>query len=419
MTGPDFLWGVSTSAFQIEGGFDEDGRLPSVWDEFPSFEGQTARVACDHRNRHAEDVALLRELGVNAYRFSLSWPRVEGGRAARGGSAGGGLDFYDRLVDDLLDAGIAPVATLYHWDTPAHVEEAGGWLARDTAHRLADYAATAAARLADRVAMWIPVNEPAMVTLLGYATGQHAPGKALLFDALPTAHHLNLGHGLAVQALRAAGATSVGTANNHTPAWAATGSAEDAAAASAYADLHNWLYADPVLAGRYPDSLVDLLPVEDGDLATIAQPLDFYGVNYYNPTRLSAPSPGNPLPFDLVPITEHPVTGFGWPVVPAGLGEMIDALRARHPDLPPVLVTESGCSYPHSLDDTERVDYLAAHSEAAIAAGAKGYFVWSVLDNFEWDSGYSQRFGLVHVDYATQRRTPRASFRWYRDRIRR
>ncbi|GAA3460476.1 glycoside hydrolase family 1 protein [Saccharothrix longispora] len=406
VTLPDhFLWGVSTSAFQIEGAFAAAGRQPSTWDAFPAFGGHDASVACDHYHRYREDVDLMRDLGVGAYRFSISWPRV----------LAGDLAFYDRLVDELLSAGIAPVATLYHWDTPQAVEDDGGWLDRDTAQRFASYAGVVAERLADRVAMWVPVNEPAMVTLLGYATGQHAPGKALLYDALPTAHHLNLGHGLAVQALRAAGVRAVGTANNHTPAWPA--SEADADAAGAYSDLHNWLYADPVLAGRYPDSLVDRLPVRDGDLDVISAPLDFYGVNYYNPTRLRAPSEGNPLPFELVDIDEYPRTGFGWPVVPAGLTEVVSLLKDRFVDIPPVYVTESGCSYPHTPQDTDRIAYLEGHVDAALAAGVRGYFVWSLIDNFEWDSGYSQRFGLVHVDHGTQQRTPRASYHWYRERI--
>ncbi|WP_433266969.1 family 1 glycosylhydrolase [Actinosynnema sp. CS-041913] len=405
VTLPDgFLWGVSTSAFQIEGAFHEDGRAPSVWDGFPAFEGQDASVACDHYHRYREDIALMSDLGVGAYRFSVAWPRLAD------------LGFYDRLVDGLLEAGIAPVATLYHWDTPASVEDGGGWLRRDTAHRFAEYASVVGELLADRVAMWIPVNEPAMVTLLGYAIGQHAPGKTLLYDALPVAHHLNLAHGLAVSALRAAGARAVGTANNHTPAWPE--SAADVAAATAYSSLHNWLFADPMLVGSYPAELADRLPIVDGDLAIVSPPLDFYGVNYYNPTRLRSPSEGNPLPFELVDVDEYPKTEFDWPVVPAGLTEMIAALRARYPGLPPVYVTESGCSY-EALDDTDRIAYLDGHIAAAVEAGVSGYFVWSLMDNFEWDSGYSQRFGLVHVDYPTQRRTPRASFGWYRDRIRR
>ncbi|SDH62407.1 beta-glucosidase [Lentzea fradiae] len=410
-----FLWGVSTSAFQIEGAFDAGGRGPSVWDEFtPVHDNDNASVACDHYHRWREDVALMTRLGVNAYRFSIAWPRIQ--PTGKGPANTEGLDFYDRLVDALVEAGIAPVVTLYHWDTPLALEEEGGWLGRDIADRFADYTALVADRLADRVEMWIPVNEPAMVTLQGYAIGEHAPGKTLLFDALPTAHHLNLAHGRAVEVLRGHGARAVGTANNHTPAWPATPG--DVAAAESYSEIHNWLYADPLLSGRYPDAVADLLPVQDGDLRVIHQPLDFYGVNYYNPTRLKAPSEGNPLPFELVEIDEFPRTGFGWPVVPAGLTEVISSLRERHPDLPPVYVTESGCSFPDEVHDTDRVAYLDEHLKAARAAGAAGYFVWSLLDNFEWEAGYSQRFGLVHVDYETQVRTPRDSFHWYRKVIR-
>ncbi|KOV88915.1 GH1 family beta-glucosidase [Nocardia sp. NRRL S-836] len=407
----DFLWGVSTSAFQIEGAFDAGGRGPSVWDSFaPVHDNDNARVACDHYHRWREDVALMTQLGVNAYRFSIAWPRIQ--PTGKGPANAEGLDFYDRLVDALVDVGIAPVATLYHWDTPLQLEAEGGWLTRDIADRFADYTALVAERLADRVHLWIPINEPAMVTLQGYAIGDHAPGKTLLFDALPTAHHLNLAHGRAVEVLRGHDARAVGTANNHTPAWPAT--AADRPAADAYSDIHNWLYADPMLSGRYPDSVADLVPVEDGDLATIHQPLDFYGVNYYNPTRLKLPSEGNPLPFELVDVDEFPRTGFGWPIVPSGLSEMIGTLRERHPDLPPVHVTESGCSFPHEVEDAARISYLDGHLKAALEAGVAGYFVWSLLDNFEWEAGYSQRFGLVHVDFETQRRTPRDSFHWYR-----
>jgi beta-glucosidase len=407
----DFLWGVSTSAFQIEGAFDAGGRGPSVWDEFtPIHENQNASVACDHYHRWREDVALMTQLGVNAYRFSIAWPRIQ--PSGKGPVNAEGLDFYDRLVDALVDVGIAPVVTLYHWDTPLELEAEGGWLNRDIADRFADYTSLVADRLADRVKMWIPINEPAMVTLQGYAIGEHAPGKTLLFDALPTAHHLNLAHGRAVEVLRSFNAHQVGTANNHTPAWPATPA--DQPAADAYSEIHNWLYADPLLSGRYPDAVADLLPIVEGDLETIHQPLDFYGVNYYNPTRLKQPSEGNPLPFELVEIDEYPRTAFGWPVVPSGLTEMINALRERHPDLPPVYVTESGCSFPQEIEDAERISYLDGHLNAAREADVAGYFVWSLLDNFEWEAGYSQRFGLVHVDYETQRRTPRDSFHWYR-----
>src|SRR5689334_15083905 len=269
----DFLWGVSTSAFQIEGAFSAGGRGPSVWDEFtPVHDNDNASVACDHYHRWREDVALMTQLGVNAYRFSIAWPRIQ--PSGKGPVNSEGLDFYDRLVDALVDVGIAPVATLYHWDTPLELEAEGGWLNRDIADRFADYTALVADRLADRVKMWIPINEPAMVTLQGYAIGEHAPGKTLLFDALPTAHHLNLAHGRAVEVLRGHNARAVGTANNHTPAWPAA--EQDRPAADASSDIHNWSYADPMLSGRYPDAVAELLPVADGDLATINQPLDFY-----------------------------------------------------------------------------------------------------------------------------------------------
>ncbi len=376
----------------------------------PVHENHNASVACDHYNRWREDVALMTQLGVNAYRFSIAWPRIQ--PSGKGPVNAEGLDFYDRLVDALVDVGIAPVVTLYHWDTPTELESEGGWLNRDIADRFADYTALVAERLADRVKMWIPINEPAMVTLQGYAIGQHAPGKTLLFDAMPTAHHLNLAHGRSVEVLRSFNAQAVGTANNHTPAWPENPA--DQAAADAYSDIHNWVFADPMLAGRYPDSIADQMPIVDGDLETIHQPLDFYGVNYYNPTRLRSPSEGNPLPFDLVDIEEYPKTGFDWPVVPAGLSEMISALRERHPALPPVHVTESGCSFPDEIQDSERISYLDGHLKAALESDVAGYFVWSLLDNFEWEAGYSQRFGLVQVDYETQRRTPRDSFHWYR-----
>lgn len=437
MTGyPDgFLWGVSTSAYQIEGAVDADGRGSSTWDVFSAqpgriADGSTAAVATDHYHRYAEDVALMRELGVGAYRFSVSWPRVL--PTGHGHVSTAGLDFYDRLVDELCAAGIAPVTTLFHWDTPQALEEAGGWLNRDTALRLGEYAAIVAGRLGDRVAHWITINEPRELTMLGYAIGVHAPGRTGLFEALPAAHHQMLGHGLAAQALRAAGATSVGIAASHAPTWPASDSPEDREAAGLFDDLNNWLFADALLLGRYDEELLPLLP--DGareDLATIVAPLDWYGINYYNPVRVGAPVPGggdidgiavpDGLPFSFPPIQGVPVTDFGWPVVPEGLGELLATFRERYADaLPPLMITENGCSY---ADDRHRIDYLSAHLEAlrkAIADGAdvRGYFVWSLLDNWEWAEGFRQRFGLVDVDAATLRRTPKPSYGWYRDHIR-
>ncbi|GAA4979312.1 beta-glucosidase [Nonomuraea thailandensis] len=425
-----FLWGTATAAYQIEGATSEDGRGPSVWDTFSHEPGRTSRgqtgdVACDHYHRWPEDVALMEGLGVNAYRFSIAWPRVL--PLGSGQVNAPGLDFYDRLVDALLAAGIQPVPTLFHWDLPQALEERGGWLNRDVCELFAGYAAVTAERLADRVPLWITLNEPFVHMAYGYAMGVHAPGRALLTGALPAAHHQLLGHGLAVQALRAAGARQVALTNNCTPVWPASQEEPDLRAAEAYDILHNRLFNDPVLLGAYPD-LSAYTPepdfVRDGDLATIAAPLDALGVNYYNPTRIAAPT-GDGLPFDDAGISGFPTTAFGWPVVPGGLRELLTGLKARYgAALPPILITENGCSQEDvpaadgTIDDLARVDFLDRHIAAmrqAMAQGVdvRGYFVWSLLDNFEWAEGYDQRFGLVHVDFDTQRRTPKRSYHWY------
>jgi beta-glucosidase len=445
---PDgFAWGVSTAAYQIEGAVAEDGRGVSVWDTFcrrPGAirDGHTGEVAADHYHRWREDVALMAGLGVTSYRFSIAWPRVQ--PDGKGPANPAGLDFYDALTDALLERGIAPVPTLFHWDLPQPLEDEGGWLARSTAERFADYAELAAGRLADRVPMWITLNEPFVVTVLGYALGMHAPGRELMTAALPAAHHQLLGHGLATAALRAAGAGQVTLANNCAPAWPASGSDADVAAADAYDTLHNRLFCDPLLLGSYPDlSALGVGPggldcVLDGDLKVISAPLDALGINYYAPTRLSAPAESAPpesaragsgLPFQLEPVPGYPVTAFGWPVVPAGLTELLTLLRDRYGDaLPPVYITENGCSAADevaedgTVDDQFRIGYLDAHLRAlhqAMTAGVdvRGYFTWSLIDNFEWAEGYHQRFGLVHIDYPTQRRTPKSSYAWYRDLI--
>jgi beta-glucosidase len=435
---PDgFRWGVATAAYQVEGAVAEDGRRDSIWDTFCRQPGRikngdTGDVACDHYHRWPQDVALMAELGIDAYRFSIAWPRIQ--PAGTGPANGPGLDFYDRLTDGLLARGITPMPTLYHWDLPQPLEDAGGWLSRDTAARFADYAALTAERLADRIPLWTTLNEPFVVTAFGYALGIHAPGRALMLDALPTAHHQLLGHGLAAQALRAAGAGQVAVANNCSPVWPASDGPADLAAAAAYDTLHNRMFTDPLLLGRYPDlgafgvGEAGLDCVRDGDLAVIAAPIDALGINYYNPTRVSA-LPDSPLPFQLEPIPGYPVTAFGWPVVPAGLTELLTQFAGRYGDaLPPVYITENGCSAVDepaadgTLDDQPRIRYLDGHLRAladAITAGVdvRGYLTWSLIDNFEWSEGYDQRFGLVHVDFATQARTPRASFAWYRNLI--
>jgi beta-glucosidase len=440
-----FSIGVATAAPQIEG--DAVGRGRSTWDVFAErpgaiADGTTPAVTTDHVGRYREDVALMRDLGVDAYRFSFSWPRIQPG--GTGPAAAAGLAFYDRLLDEVLEAGIRPVATLFHWDTPEPLQEAGGWMTRDTAARFADYARLAADAFGDRVDQWITLNEPTTVALNGYALGVHAPGEELLFDSLSAVHHQLLGHGLAVQALRAAGVTGgIGVTNVHSPVVPARRGPLTALYTRVFDLVHNRIYADPVLLGRYPrvpllvrSQFRPLLDASVEDLATIHQPLDFYGLNYYMPTRIAAgppptthtpdgdaPAMGD-LPFHLAEWPEYPTTGFGWPIAPDYLAETLRQYVARYGSaLPPVTITEGGASFPDILDehgvvnDTARIHYLADHLEAALSVPGidlRGYFVWTLMDNWEWAAGFTQRFGLVHVDVETQERTPKASYEWLR-----
>ncbi|MFE0460302.1 GH1 family beta-glucosidase [Kitasatospora sp. NPDC058965] len=432
-----FRWGVSTAAYQIEGAVEEDGRGPSVWDVFADrpgavLNGQSGRVACDHYHRYPEDIALMKGLGLDGYRFSIAWPRIQPGGTGPANPAG--LAFYDRLVDALLAAGITPMPTLFHWDLPQALEDHGGWLDRDTAYRFAEYTELVVDLLGDRVPAWITLNEPFVHMVYGYALGIHAPGRALMLDALPAAHHQLLGHGLAAAVLRDRG-REVLIANNLTPVWPASTLEADQAAAAAYDALHNRLFTDPLLLGRYPDLRAygvgeDLGgSVRPGDLKLIAGPgLDGLGVNYYNPTRIAAPTaPG--LPFAEAEIEGVPRTAFGWPVVPDGLCELLVGLRERYgAALPPITITENGCSVADApgpdgaVHDQPRIDFMSGHLDALSAAMAegvdvRGYYTWSLIDNFEWAQGFDQRFGLVHVDFETQVRTPKASYAWYRDLI--
>ncbi|MDH6132259.1 beta-glucosidase [Kitasatospora sp. MAA4] len=433
-----FRWGAATAAYQIEGAVEEDGRGPSVWDVFTARrgavrDGSSGRVACDHYHRYAEDIALMRGLGLDGYRFSISWSRVL--PAGAGAVNVGGLDFYDRLVDALLADGITPLPTLFHWDLPQALEDGGGWLARDTAYRFAEYAEIVADRLGDRVPAWITLNEPFVHMVYGYALGVHAPGRTLMLDALPVAHHQLLGHGLAAAVLRERG-HEVMISNNLTPVWPASQAPADVAAAAAYDALHNRLFTDPLLLGSYPDLSAygvgeDLGgSVRPGDLKLISAPgLDGLGLNFYNPTRIAAPTESDGLPFAEAEIADVPRTAFGWPVVPDALRELLLDLRERYgAALPPITITENGCSVADepapdgTVNDQPRIDFMAGHLDAlaaAIAQGVdvRGYFTWSLLDNFEWAEGYQQRFGLVHVDFETQVRTPKASYAWYRDLI--
>ena len=441
---PDgFLWGTATSAFQIEGGADRDGRGPSIWDTFCATpgrirDGSDARTATDHRERMRADVELLAALGVDAYRFSIAWPRVQ--PLGRGRVSHPGLDFYRALVDELLAHGIAPVATLYHWDLPQALEDAGGWPVRATAARFGDYAALVAEALGDRVRRWTTVNEPWCSSMLGYAAGIHAPGRSDPAAAVAAAHHLLLGHGYAVDALRAAVPDAeVAITLNPYPVVPAGDRDEDLDAARRVDGIANRLWYDAVLRGRYPDDVVedlgavsDLGHVRGGDLAQIARPLDALGINYYRRHhvrhRRGASASGPPAQWPGSPDVElvappGEVTDGGWAVEPEGLREALLAVtRDHHP--PPLYVHEAGAAYDDlpdgrgRVEDDRRVRWLQDHLGAAGRAiedgvDLRGFFVWSLLDNFEWAEGYTQRFGLVHVDFATLARTPKRSARWY------
>lgn len=454
-----FQIGTATSAFQIEGGARDGGRTESIWDWFTTqpgriLDGSNASVSADHFHRLSEDVTLLAELGVDSYRFSFAWPRLQPN--GRGALSRSGIAFYDRLLDELLAAGISPMATLFHWDTPGALR--GGWRSRDTAGRFGDYAYEAGEVFGDRIDSWVTLNEPATVMLNGYLLGTQAPGDTLLFDALPTAHHQLLGHGLAVQGLRAADVRGqIGIANAHSPVQPATDREEDGIYADLYDLLHNRLFADAVLLGRYPtppepfasDARM-LAETDPDDFRTIQQPLDFYGLNYVGPSRVAAgvrPAPagsrpvaeadraaGSPkaataLPFHLQAFREHESTGSGRPIAPEYLGHALRDLRDHYAEaLPPVVLTALGASYPDAADvygevnDPLRIDYLAEHLSVALdAVGSggvaqgvdlRGCFVWSLLDGFEWEAGYTQRQGLVHVKFDDQTRTPKSSYRW-------
>ena len=435
---PDsFVWGTATAAYQIEGSPDVDGKGPSVWDTFTHLEGkvltgETGDVAADHYRRWESDLDLMAELGVNAYRFSVSWPRVvpdgDGGLEQRG------LDFYDRLVDGMLARGIAPYATLFHWDLPQALEDAGGWLDRRTPEAFARYAAMVGERLGDRVAAWITLNEPFVHASYGYAFGVHAPGRFLVTGIWPVVHHQLLGHGLAVQALRAAGVRGgIGLTNNTSPVVPLDPASEgDRAAAEAMDILYNRQFWDPVLLGEQPlDPAAylgsDLSVVREGDADIIATPIDFAGVNYYNPQWVKAAAPDNPLGFEIAEApAELPRTHFRWPVLPSGLTDLLVGMRERYGDaLPPLYVTENGTSCADVIGDDGRVHdaariaYLdrhlrAVHEARARGVDVRGYFHWTFTDNFEWAEGFEQRFGVVHLDTATQVRTPKDSFAWYR-----
>ncbi|QYJ15201.1 Beta-glucosidase A [Rubrobacter xylanophilus DSM 9941] len=446
-----FLWGAATAAYQIEGAAKEDGRGPSIWDTFSHtpgrvYRGDTGDIACDHYHRLEEDLDLMAEIGLRAYRFSVAWPRVQ--PEGSGPANQKGLDFYRRLVAGLRERSIEPMLTLYHWDLPQALEDRGGWTSRQTSERFAEYAALVYEALSDSVSYWITLNEPWVSAWMGYGLGVHAPGRRSTADALAATHHLLLGHALALEAMRSSdNGNRLGITLNLSPVRAASSEPADAEAARRVDGNANRLYLDPLFRGSYPQDVLehyraasDLSLVQEGDLQRIAAPIDFLGVNYYirHTVRATVGGGTRELPTgmrfaDLGAETVLPegvqTTAMGWPVEPDGLTEILVRVKKEYRDLP-VFVTENGCAvYDYvdpegDVDDVERVSYLEEHFRAAQAAiergvDLRGYMVWSLLDNFEWAEGYSKRFGLVFVDYGTQRRIPKASARWYAEVIRR
>jgi beta-glucosidase len=440
---PDgFAWGTATASYQIEGAVEEDGRSPSIWDTFShtpgkTQDGDTGDVADDHYHRYEEDVALMADLGVGWYRFSLAWPRLQ--PDGRGALNEAGVDFYSRLVDALLAKGITPWVTLYHWDLPQVLQDAGGWPARDTAQRFADYAAAVYGRLNDRVTHWTTLNEPWVAAFLGHATGRHAPGLQDPEAALRAAHHLLLGHGLAIEAMRARGdGDSVfGVTLSVSQTDAASDDPADLDAARRADGQTNRLFLDPLLRGGYPDDVLEDVRgvtdgsyIEDGDAQRIGVPLDFLGINYYFRTVVRAGAGPRDQPSqwvgngDIEPVSRGlPKTAMGWEIDADGLYDFLTRVARDYPGVP-LYVTENGAAFADqkgpdgAVHDPARVEYLDAHFRAAHRAigdgvDLRGYFVWSLLDNFEWSFGYSKRFGLIHVDYDTLERTPKDSARWY------
>ena len=434
-----FYWGAATAAYQIEGASREDGKGESIWDRFAHTPGKikddaTGDVACDHYHRWRDDIALLCALNINSYRFSISWPRIQ--PVGAGESNSRGIDFYSRIVDALLEAGIRPLVTLYHWDLPQALEDAGGWPNRDTAARFGDYAAVVARALGDRVSDWTLFNEPAAFLSKGYLDGIHAPGKKSILAFLKGSHSVNLAQGAGFRALKAERpAARVGSAFSMSPCQPATNSERDKLAAErAHAMLNLWFLA-PAWHGKYPDAFAFfpglLMGVRSGDMEQVRAPLDFIGINFYYRIMVSAPGAMQRaldprfwlLPAKMEGANQGPKTDFGWEIWPAGLYDIVMRIT-RDFQRPALEITESGCSYDDVpgtdglVHDARRISYLNSHLASlgrAIHDGAdvRGYHVWSLLDNFEWEEGFRQRFGLVHVDFKTQKRLMKDSGKWF------
>ncbi|MCY1666055.1 GH1 family beta-glucosidase [Rhizobium sp. SL86] len=431
----DFLFGVATAAYQIEGATKADGRKPSIWDAFSNMPGRVFQrhngdVACDHYNRMEADLDLIKEMGVEGYRFSIAWPRIIPEGVGRINEPG--LDFYDRLLDGCKARGIKTYATLYHWDLPLALMGDGGWTARSTAYAFQRYAKVVMARLGDRLDAVATFNEPWCSVWLSHLYGIHAPGERNMEAALHALHHTNLAHGLAVEAIRHVTPTvPVGLVLNAHSVVAGSDSEADQKAAARAFDFHNGAFFDPVFKGEYPESLMsalgDRMPViEDGDLSVISQKLDWWGLNYYTPMRVADDATeGAEFPATRpAPFVNPEKTDIGWEIFPSAMADLVGELYKRY-ELPDFYITENGAAYNMGVvngevDDQPRLDYYAEHlSVCADLIGngypLKGYFAWSLMDNFEWAEGYRMRFGLVHVDYETQERTIKKSGKWYRE----
>ena len=432
---PEFVFGVATASYQIEGGVREDGRKPSIWDAFSHmpgrvYEGHTGDVACDHYNRWESDLDLIKSLGVDAYRFSIAWSRII--PDGRGQVNAKGLDFYDRLVDGLVERNIAVFPTLYHWDLPLALQGYGGWTDRDTAEAFAEYTSVVVNRIGDRIDALATFNEPWCSTYLGHWIGKHAPGEKCLEAALRSVHVTNLAHGLAVQAARAERSDiPMGIVLNSISIYPDDQEPEQLEAAERAFQFNNGIFFGPIFAGAYDEeflsALGDNLQIRDGDMSIINQPLDWWGFNYYYPATVRNnpdPSATFPATTNVTSTSSNVRTDIGWEIKAEGMSHLLSQVYDRYENLPPCYITENGACYnmgvekDGTVDDHPRLEYLNDHLSVladAIDAGVpvKGYFAWSLMDNFEWAEGYKMRFGLVHLDYETQVRTVKKSGHWY------
>ena len=435
----DFVWGLATASYQIEGAYAEDGKGESIWDRFSHtpgkvFNGDTGDVACDHYHRSKEDVSLMKEIGLDSYRFSLSWPRILPNGTGQPNQAG--IDFYKKLIEQLLNASIDPMVTLYHWDLPQSLQDKGGWVNRDVAKYFAEYAGIVFQELGDVVDKWITHNEPWVAAFNGYSSGEHAPGIRDNYASVQAAHHLLLSHGLAVARYRELVLSGeIGITLNVSPTYPATDSEEDQKATDIYDDYINGWFLEPLFKGSYPQELLAIyqqklgpIPIDQEDMAVISQEIDFLGINYYSRAVVKDNPAAELLKFDTIANKDAKYTAMGWEIYPEGLYDILLIINQKY-TAKPLFITENGAAFPDQIStdgrvhDQERIEYLSQHLEMADRAlkaniPLKGYYFWSLMDNFEWAYGYSKRFGFIFIDYANQqKRILKDSAYWYQDVI--